>query len=70
MSRLWDSTFFAPTWPQCNGMVECLIQTIKHGLIMMSLTNTHGWHDQLPKVLLGYWCGITSIIHGFLRISN
>jgi transposase InsO family protein len=23
--------FISPAWPQCNGMVECLIQTIMHG---------------------------------------
>jgi hypothetical protein len=62
--------FTTPTWPQCNGMVECLIQTIKYGLIMMSLINTQCRDDQLPNVLFGYWCGITTIIHGFLRGSN
>jgi hypothetical protein len=46
--------FITSAWPQCNGMVECLIQTIKHGLIVMSLINTQGWDDQLPKVLFGY----------------
>jgi hypothetical protein len=27
--------FIISMWPQCNGMVEHLIQTIKHGLTMM-----------------------------------
>ncbi len=31
--------FIAPTLPQCNGMVERLIKTIKHGLIVMAVTN-------------------------------
>jgi hypothetical protein len=31
--------FIAPTWPQCNGMVECLIKTIKEGLMVMVATN-------------------------------
>jgi hypothetical protein len=37
--------FISPGWPQCNGMVKCLIQTIMHGLIVMSLRNTQGWDD-------------------------
>jgi len=31
--------FTTLAWPQCNGMVECLIKTIKHGLIVMVATN-------------------------------
>jgi transposase-like protein len=31
--------FIAPAWPQCNGMVERLIKTIKHGLTVMAATN-------------------------------
>jgi hypothetical protein len=27
----------APQWPYCNGMVECLINTIKHGITILSV---------------------------------
>jgi len=27
--------FTTPIWPQCNGMVECLIKTIKQGLMVI-----------------------------------
>jgi hypothetical protein len=26
-----------PQWPHCNGMVECLIKTIKHGITVLSV---------------------------------
>ncbi len=32
--------FIVPTWPQCKGMVERLIHTIKHGLMVIFSTNT------------------------------
>ncbi len=50
--------FIAPAWPQCNGMIERLIQTIKHGLTILSSTNIHGWDFQLPRILFGYCCGV------------
>jgi hypothetical protein len=50
--------FIAPAWPQCNGMVECLIKTIKHGLMVMVATNIQDWDLLLPKILFGYRCGI------------
>jgi len=25
----------APQWPRCNGMAECIIQTIKHGITVL-----------------------------------
>jgi hypothetical protein len=28
----------APQWPQCNGMVEHMIKTIKHGITMLAAT--------------------------------
>jgi transposase InsO family protein len=46
--------FIAPTWPQCNGMVERLIKTIKHGLIIMVVTNIQDWDLLLPRILFGY----------------
>jgi hypothetical protein len=50
--------FIAPTWPQCNGMVERLIKTIKHGLTVMVVTNIQNWDLLLPRILFGYQCGI------------
>jgi hypothetical protein len=50
----------APQWPQCNGMAERMIKTIKHGITVLATTpaNTHCWDEQLTKVLFGYRCGI------------
>jgi len=44
-------------------MVECLIKTIKHGIIVFSTTpkNVDCWDEQLAKVMFGYRCGIQSI---------
>ncbi len=50
--------FTTPAWPQCNGMVEHLIQIIKHGLTILSSTNIQEWHTQLPKILFRYRCGV------------
>jgi len=49
-----------PQWPQCNGMAECLIKTIKHGIMMLFTTfeNVNGWNEQLVKDMFGYRCGI------------
>jgi hypothetical protein len=49
-----------PQWPQCNGMVEHLIKTIKHGINILSVTpkNVDYWDEQLAKVMFGYRCGI------------
>jgi transposase InsO family protein len=49
-----------PRWPQCNGMVECLIKTIKHGITMLSTTseNANYWDEQWAKVMFRYRCGI------------
>ncbi len=37
----------APQWPQCNGMVECLIKTIKHGITILFATpeNIDCWDE-------------------------
>ncbi len=50
----------APQWPQCNGMVECLIKTIKHGITILFTKpeNIDCWDEQLAKVMFGYRCGI------------
>ncbi len=50
----------APQWPQCNGMAERMIKTIKHGIIVLAATpaNMDCWDEQLAKVLFGYRCGI------------
>jgi hypothetical protein len=50
----------APQWPQCNGMAERMIKTIKHGITVLATTpaNTDCWDEQLAKVLFGYCCGI------------
>jgi hypothetical protein len=50
----------APQWPQCNGMVERTIKTIKHGITVLAATpaNMDCWDQQLAKVLFGYRCGI------------
>ncbi len=50
----------APQWPQCNGMVERMIKTIKHGITVLAATpaNMDCWDQQLAKVLFGYRCGI------------
>jgi hypothetical protein len=28
----------APQWPQCNGMAERMIKTIKHGITVLAIT--------------------------------
>ncbi len=50
----------APQWPQCNGMVERLIKTIKHGITILVATpeNVDCWDEHLAKVMFGYRCGI------------
>jgi len=35
--------FTTPQWPQCNGMVERMIKTLKNGLSMVSSTNLDNW---------------------------
>jgi len=37
----------SPQWPQCNGMVERLIKTIKHGITVLSATpkNPNYWDE-------------------------
>jgi hypothetical protein len=39
-------------------MVEHLIKTIKHGLIVMAATNMQDWDLLLPRIFFGYQCGI------------
>ncbi len=47
---------------QCNGMVERLIKTIKHGITVLAATPeaVDCWDEHLAKVLFGYRCGIQS----------
>jgi len=45
-------------WPQCYGMVEHLIKTIKHGFTVKATINIQNWDSLLPQILFGYWCGI------------
>jgi len=50
----------APQWPQCNGMAERIIKTIKHGITVLAATpgSVDCWDEQLAKILFGYRCGI------------
>jgi hypothetical protein len=43
-------------WPQCNGMAERMIKTIKHGITVLAATpgNMDCWDDHLAKILCGY----------------
>jgi hypothetical protein len=49
-----------PQWPQCNGMAEHLIKTIKHGITILAATpeNVDCWGEHLAKVMFEYRCGI------------
>jgi len=51
-----------PQWPQCNGMAERMIKTIKHGITVLATNsaNVSYWDEHLVKVLFGYWCGVQS----------
>ncbi len=50
----------APQWPQCNGMAERMIKTLKHGITVLVAdpTNANCWDEHLAKVLFGYRCGV------------
>jgi hypothetical protein len=50
----------APQWPQCNGMAERMIKTIKHGITVLATNpaNVDCWDEHLVKVLFGYRCGV------------
>ncbi len=50
----------SPQWPQCNGMAECMIKTIKHGITVLAANpaNVDCWDEHLAKVLFGYRCGV------------
>ncbi len=50
--------FIAPRWPQCNGMVERMIKTLKNGLFVVSSTNLDNWDLQLPRIMFGYKSGV------------
>ncbi len=50
----------APQWPQCNGMAERMIKTLKHGITVLVTdpANVNCWDEHLAKVLFGYMCGV------------
>jgi len=50
----------APQWPQCNGMAERMIKTIKYGITVLAVNpaNVDYWDEHLAKVLFGYMCGV------------
>ncbi len=50
----------APQWPQCNGMAERMIKTIKHGITVLAVNpaNVDCWDEHLTKVLFEYRCGV------------
>ncbi len=52
----------APQWPQCNGMAERMIKTLKHGITVLAANpaNVNCWDEHLAKVLFGYQCGVQS----------
>jgi hypothetical protein len=52
----------APQWPQCNGMAERMIKTIKYGITVLATNpaNIDCWDEHLAKVLFGYRCGVQS----------
>jgi hypothetical protein len=33
--------YITPQWPKCNGMVERLVKTLKHGLTILFTTSKH-----------------------------
>ncbi len=45
-------------WPSCNGMVERMIKTLKHGFLVVSSSNVQKWAVQVPRILFAYHCGI------------
>ncbi len=49
----------SPQWPRCNGMVERVVKTFKHGLIVLSTNPEHveDYDKHLLKILFGYRCG-------------
>ncbi len=49
-----------PQWPQCNGIAERMIKTIKHGITVLVATpgNVDCWDEHLAKIMFGYRCGI------------
>jgi hypothetical protein len=50
----------APQWPQCNGMAERMIKTLKHGITVLAAdpSNVNCWDEHLAKILFGYRCGV------------
>jgi hypothetical protein len=50
--------FTAPQGPQCNGMVERMIKTLKNGLYVVSSINLDNWDLQLLWILFDYRSGV------------
>jgi hypothetical protein len=49
-----------PQWLQCNGIVERMIKTLKHGITILAANpaNVSSWDEHLAKVWYGYQCGV------------
>jgi hypothetical protein len=40
--------FIIPQWPQCNGIMEMMIKTLKNGLFVVLSTNLDNWDPITP----------------------
>jgi hypothetical protein len=64
--------FTASQWPHCNGMVERMTKTLKHGLTIVSTRNILSWDLQIPRILFGCHCGIkaNTIYSPYMIMTN
>jgi len=59
VQNFWDYTLVHYSIEAgCNGMVEKMIKTLKHGLTIVFSANIQRWDVQVPRILFGYQCGI------------